>query len=52
MLTCTWAPTVFGGHQIVRDRSSVAVEVPEGSALRDGISGYVRHLEELGVLTS
>ena len=50
MLTCTWAPTVFSGHQIVQGSDTGrANEIPEGAALRDGLSGYVANLEQLGV---
>jgi FMNH2-dependent dimethyl sulfone monooxygenase len=49
VLTCTWAPTVFAGHQIVRGESGAANEMPEGATLRDGMSGYVANLEQLGI---
>lgn len=49
MLTCTWAPTVFQGHQIVRDGASGSGIVPDATTLRDGIRDYVAQLEESGV---
>ena len=49
MLTCTWAPTVFAGHQIVRGQQDGSNEIPEGAPLRDGMTGYVANLEQLGI---
>lgn len=49
MLTCTWAPTVFSGHQIVQGQNDGSNEIPQGAALRDGMSGYVANLEQLGI---
>ena len=49
MLTSTWAPTVFSGHQLVQGQDHGSNEIPEGATLRDGMSGYVSNLEQLGI---
>ena len=47
MLTCTWAPTVFQGTQVV-DRAPPGT-VPEGAAVNAIVDGYVQHVEQLGL---
>lgn len=46
MYTCTWAPTVFQGPQLVERRTGAT---PRGDALRDLVAHHVRRVEDLGV---
>ena len=46
MYTCTWAPTVFHGPQLVHHQQA---EAPTGASLHAVIGGYVRRVEELGL---
>ena len=52
MLTCTWAPTVFRGPQLVRDdssRSRPSTLVPEGKDLARITRTLVERYEQLGL---
>ena len=46
MLTCTWAPTVFGGMEII---GGVRREAPAGNDLTGFIRGFSERIEELGL---
>jgi FMNH2-dependent dimethyl sulfone monooxygenase len=46
MHTCTWAPTVFQGPQLVERRTG---ETPRGDVLRDIVADHVRRVEDLGI---
>ncbi len=48
MLTCTWAPTVFAGTQIVDKRSSPAT-LPQSADLIALTTNLVRRYEEMGI---
>ena len=48
MLTCTWAPTVFAGNQVVDKRSGPAT-LPAGDDLLDLTTGLVQRYEAMGL---
>ena len=48
METCTWAPTVFQGTQLIDKRTSPAV-VPDGEDLQIRLPQLIDHYESLGV---
>lgn len=48
MQTCTWAPTVFAGPQVV-SKHSKAQTMPRGAALQRATLDQVKHLEALGI---
>ncbi len=47
MLTCTWAPTVFAGPQVVS--TNTKGRFPDGGALRTAVLPALRRIEELGL---
>ena len=47
MLTCTWAPTVFAGPQVVS--TNPKGEFPDGRALRSAVLPAVERIEGLGL---
>lgn len=47
MRTCTWAPTVFQGTQVVRGRTFA--ETPTSDKLSQGVVDHVKHIESLGI---
>ena len=48
MLTCTWAPTIFQGTQVIRP-GATANPTPSGSALLGLMRGYTERVERLGI---
>jgi FMNH2-dependent dimethyl sulfone monooxygenase len=46
MFTCTWAPTVFQGPQLVDRRQG---KLPRGEDLRRTVAEQVRRIEDLGI---
>lgn len=50
MRTCTWAPTVFQGTQVVGGaRAQPADAFPSGQRLHKIVDGYVQRVEALGI---